>query len=299
MGFSISNPFKKVGDITKGLVPGHKDYLDFSPGRGANGVNWQDRAKAQKRRLKVNPAAEEYGDLAKYSRGMLDRYAAWKATGDENKTERLASKLEASGVDLAKFGDQGSADAAILKMAGGGAELARRAAFLRNNSNVATNLAEADNIAGMANTQIPDEINASFQSTLNQIAAMTGGNPNSPAVQAAAAQVLAQRFGALDRAKLDIGQNLAQMKIGIRDKGNDFDTGLLSSIGDTIEMLRAQKEADQMAKYQLGASVFGGVASLGLGIGGLLAGGAASAAPAVANRNQFVVPPSSTGAYSW
>ena len=255
---------------------------------GSSGSSHRHPVRKARKVFRANIGAQNIEDLRGGASRWLNQLRLYEEIGDTSQAEMLRRRLMKAGVNLDDFEGEGSADQALLRMSRT-PRGARSAAFLKNSLVTNKNLKEAERVAGVAETQIPDEINRSFAGTLSQISALTGGDPNSPAAQAAAGQVLSERFRSLDDAKLGIQQRLSTMKMAIRTQGQQFDVGLLSSIGDTIELLKAQRDADRMARYQLIASAGGNLVGLGLGVAGLASGGGGAAAAPAANRGQTVL----------
>lgn len=189
----------------------------------------------------------------------LERLAYNDAVGDayDNKAYKrlLKSGMTEEQIDGALAGGQFNPDNYIARVAERGALGGAKAAQMANELATTQNLATLDELQPMMQTRASDELARGYGTMQDQISMMGSGvDPNSGAFQAAAADFLAQRGEATQRAAMDIDMNSAAQRMNIVNMGREYDLTLLNNIGQTVEMLRAlEKQEDMIADMQRGA----------------------------------------------
>lgn len=206
-------------------------------------------------------------DPTKRQQRLLEKATYFTEVGNLN--ARAFRKLEKTGLTAEQIAEQvasGNYDPAswFSRTSTKGAVGGRMASLRSARYATAQNLKEADRVAELARTQGLDAISRGFSTLPQQLQASLAGpiDPNSATFQAIASNWLAQRQGSQQGAMNDINMNLARERSNIRNLGTQYDVNLLTSIGDTVEMLRALREQEKLAKSQMRGAAYSNPFSL-------------------------------------
>jgi hypothetical protein len=240
-------------NITKGLVPGHKDYLDFNgSGGGSAGPSREQKLRTAADKVALN---ELLGGVGLH-------------------TGRAEERLAGAGTKA----PEGDGMAYLAKLASRGGVGGKKAKYLTQ----LLALKNTETAAGVAKTSGTDDVARAYQTMGEQFTGVlgTGVDVNSPALLDAVRRYTEGRSSDTQRLLTNLtGQEMAQKNAILLQQI----APTLDETGALIESLKMLKEEqDALRGAQMGSLIGGGIGALG---GFFLGGPAGSAAGYTAGSN--------------